>query len=504
METLIRSRPADGEPQSERLQQPHVDLAKTWWIITEVVQHHPSLRRYGDQRLELQARFAREAGDFASADAYDVHDIVLSSLKMLLGSMKRHQSMPPNQALIQGQDQSIWVEYPRFAPDAQSVLSGKVSKAILANGGQDQLNPAMLIPLGDTKTEFCYFRMFVNASVSTDDLDTDRVQFPAVISVLRPREEYKVKLSICSQTELLNVTVGSNPDTGPTWRDIAWKAKSCGINVQLRHGFNLNVELTEQDFRSLWNIVDHTNRVESNLRQRGDERLSARFTLRDFSYKDTSNKGVFPQERVPGCKLYVFEKFERSTEGTGKRVLHRGYRLVVVTNTKNRTLSCVHNETGTNQQPLNFEYMNDPADKAPGMILRFREETPDKKQKLCTMSMTFNDPKERNHLFGIFTSMNQSENEAVFAQVPLKSFSIESADPAEGFSQSGHDVLKRLQWLEAKALNQDPEAVGLESAPTVMSESLRIVCRHTAGIVSDRMNLGKTCFYLYISRLLVQ
>jgi hypothetical protein len=186
----------------------------------------------------------------------------------------------------------------------------------------------------------------------------------------------------------------------------------------------------------------------------------------------------------------VFQKFERSSEGTGRRKLHRGYRLVVVTNAKNRTLSCVNHEMGTNQEPMDFGYLTD-SDNAPGLTLKFKEETADKKKKLCTMTIFFNDPKERNHLFGTFTSMNQTQNEAVFAQVPLKAFSIESADAAGGFSQSGRDVLKRLQWMEAKALNMDPEATGLEAAPTVMSESLRIVCRHSAGIISDRMNLGR-------------
>lgn len=492
METLIRSRPKTGEPQPERLTQPHVDLAKTWWIVTQVVQSHPSLRRYGDQRIETQARFAREAGDIAAAEVYEAHDSVLSAMKMLFGSMRRHQSMPPTQALIQGQDQSIWVEYPQFAPDAHSVLAGTALKAALLNGAAPhQFNPTSLIPLGDTKTDFCYFRMFVNASLSTDDPNTDRVPLPAVISVLRSREGYGVKLSICSQTELINVMVGSNPDTGPTWRDVAWKAQTRGMNIQLRHGFNLKIELTEPDFRNLWSIVDHTNRVESNLRERSDERLSMKLTLRDFSYKDSTNPGAFPPDRVPACKVLVFEKFERSSDGTGRRKLHRGFRLVAVTNTKNRTLSCVAHEIGTKQEPMNFEYTSDPADKAPGFVLRFKEVLPDQKQRFCTMSMVFNDPKERNHLFGTLTSMNQGPEEAVFAQVPLKAFSIESADQAEGFSQSGKDVLKRLQWLEAKAMNQDPEAAGLEAAPTVMSESLRIMCRHSAGVVSDRMNLGK-------------
>jgi hypothetical protein len=86
--------------------------------------------------------------------------------------------------------------------------------------------------------------------------------------------------------------------------------------------------------------------------------------------------------------------------------------------------------------------------------------------------------------------MNIVQGEMTFAQVPLKSFHIESADQAEGFSQKGSRVLDKLQWQEAKVVNQDPEAAGLESAPTVMSESLRIVCRHSAGIIADRMNLG--------------
>ncbi|KAF2278944.1 uncharacterized protein EI97DRAFT_223932 [Westerdykella ornata] len=490
METLIRSRPK-GEPHQERLMQPHVDLAKAWWIVTEVLPNHTGLRKYGDQRMENQAALARDAGDHASADIYEAYDSILHNLKMLLGSMQRHQSMPPTQALIQGQDQAVWVEYPKFAPDAQSVLTGTASKSVLANGsGQRHPNPSMIMPLGDTKSDFCYFRMFANVSLSTDDPNSDRIPLPAVISVLRPKDDYRIKLTVCSQTELINIVVGSNPDGGPTWRDMSWRPKSRGLTIPLRHNFNLLIDLSEQDFRGLWSIVDHTNRVESNLREHTNERLSAKLYLRDVSYVDSSNPSAFPPGRVPGCKLLVFRKFERSSEGTGKRKLHRGYRLVVVTGTKVRTLSCVNHEMGTNQEPMNFEYTKDPADNAPGMTLRFKEEAADKRRKLCTLNMIFNDVKERNELFGTFTSMNQGEDEAVFAQVPLKGFSIESADPAEGFSQSGRAVLERFKWLEAKVLNQDPEAAGLESAPTVMSESLRIVCRHNAGIISDRMNLG--------------
>jgi hypothetical protein len=117
------------------------------------------------------------------------------------------------------------------------------------------------------------------------------------------------------------------------------------------------------------------------------------------------------------------------------------------------------------------------------------------------MRLVFGDSKERNHIFGLLTSLNIGEEEKEFAKVPLKAYNIESADPAEGFSQSGSNVLRTLQWVEAKAMNQDPEVVGLESAPTVMSESLRILVRHSAGVFSDRMNLGKLQWMWLVSLL---
>lgn len=489
METAIRSRPRSGEQPPERLIQGHVDLAKTWWILTEVFADHPRLVKYGDHQMDSQANAARTAGDEASAEVYDAYDAILAALKMLLGSMRRHQSMPPTQALIQGQQQDIWETYPKFTPDAASVLFHASAKLIISDGPQPRINPMRFMPVSDSKADFCYFRMFAQASMSTEDLNTDRAPFPVLVTVLRPREAFGVKLAISSQNELANIMVGPSADLGATWKDVSWRAKSQAFTLQLRHGFVLNVELLENDFRSLWNIVDHTNRVDSALRERSDERTACVMMLREGIYKDPTNPSVFPAEPVRGSKLLLFEKFDRSSEGTGKRKLHRGYRVVMVTHPRNRTVGFVAHEAGTRPEPLNFAYTAE-ADQAPSMVIRFKEEMSDKRTKVCTMRAVFNDGKERNHIFGLLTSLNTGESEKMFAQVPLKAYNIESADPAEGFSQSGSNVLNRLSWVEAKTMNQDPDVFGLESAPTVMSESLRILCRHSAGVFSDRMNLG--------------
>jgi hypothetical protein len=452
MEAQIRNQSKDSESQSERLTQAHVDLAKVMWIIEDVLPNHPGIRQYGGT-LEAQLDLAKKSGDGASAEAFEIQAAILHYLRQLMGSIKKHQSMPPTQALIQGQDQSIWVEYPQFAPDAASVLQAGIPKPDV----QPAWGLSSFIPLADTKSDFCYFRMFVKASMTTDDSNTDRVPMTAVISVLRPKDQYQVKLAICSQSELINIILGPGTDNGPTWDEVNWKKQSNQISIHLRHGFTITLELSENDWRSLFSIVDHTNRVQTDLREKRDERIACKLQLREAS--------------------------------SGKRKLHRGYRMVLATPKQSKQMSLINHELGTKQAPMNFEYVTE-ADNAPAMRLHFREETPDKKARTCTVHLVFQEAKDRNSLFGTLTSMNIAPGEMAFAQVPLKAYHIESADQAEGFSQQGSRVLDKLQWQEAKVINQDAEAAGLESAPVVLSESLRIVCRHSAGIIADRMNLG--------------
>ncbi|KAJ9636402.1 hypothetical protein H2199_008077 [Coniosporium tulheliwenetii] len=494
MEVLIRNRPrgSDGRPVSssreQLLTQPHVDLAKNWWIVTELLPMHPSTSNYASVPIASQASAARSNGDNALTAVFEARDIILANLKALLASMSRNQVMPPYQSLIQGQDQSIWVKYPSFAPDVQAVLSGNATKSLTVGPTTRNINPVACMPLADTKTDFCYGRLFVQASLATEDQDSDRVSLPCVLSILRGRNDWALKVSICSQTTLVNVLVQGNNDAGPTWDDVQWKTKTRGMYVRLPRGFTLSVDFSEKDFRQLRGIEDYTRKVEASLLPLADEKVVHEVTLRDFQYSDSSNPQAFPAERIQRCRVRVFEKSEMLAEGTGQRRMHRGYRFHVVTSPKLKTLSYVTHELGRDQKPIGFELRSSPSSdgaSAPAMVLRFKEET-----RQCNAFLTFSDPNERDQLYAVLNGMNLTPDETVFAQVPLKSLSIEAADQAEGFNQFGHDALRTFTWQDLKVINHDADDASGDFARTVLSEQLRIVARHSAGSLTDRLNLS--------------
>lgn len=487
LEIMIRARSRDQSPDfrsSPKLTQAHVDLAKAWWIVSEVIPSHPGVKRYGEAAIGFQYSLARDAGDMATAEIYEAYDSVMGNIKALLSSMKKHGVMPPEQALIQGQDQNIWIEYPNFASDVAAVLSGDMSKSLVVDRPKQAPNPAYVLPLGDTRRDFCYGRMFVQVSMTTDDAESDRVSLPCVLNILRSREDWGVKIAICSQNELVTLLVGNDHRYGPTWDDVQWKSRARGMYIQLNRGYTLNVELQEADYRQLWNIYDYTRKIEASLAPHEDERIVHDITVAEFKYTEPANPQAFPAERIKRCRIRIFEDFDEILEGTGQRRFHRSYRLLVVTSPKIKTLSSV-THTFDCENPIIFELRDD--GNVPAMILRVSEP-----QKQATMLMVFNDGKDRSILFACLNGMKIGSNETVFAQVPLKSVVITKPDEATLGPESGEGgVMNRLHWQDVKVLNSDPEKGSSEVPRTVLSEHLRIIARHSAGSITDWMNLGE-------------
>jgi hypothetical protein len=491
IETIVRNRPrsADGRSDAihgqELLSQPHVDLAKTWWILTEVLPVHPGLRPsnasdYGDRSTEAQS-----VGDSAGAELFESCDILMVNLKSVLASMKRNGVMPPTHALIQGQDQTIWIKYPDLAPALHPVLSGTSGRSLTEGGNIQQFSPLTVLAVADTKMDFSYNRCFVNTLLGTDDPDIERIPLPAIVSVMRERNDWHPKVTICTQRELVTICIQGDRRRGPSWQDVKWSESNRSLFVGLPHGYSLTVQLNEPDFRQLFNLYNHTFRVQSSLLPLANERVVYETSLADFQYRDSRQPGAFPPERVKRCRIRIFAKTETKNEGTGERKIYRGFRILAVTSPKNRVLGSASHEVGM-RYPTLVAATQDPANpNLPALTLYVQED-----RRQCSLLMVFNNEQDNRMLLDTLNSFVLLQGESQVSAVRLKAFNIESADQAEAFSASPRNPLARMRWHEILTLSKDPDTPVSGFDSLAPSESLRIVAQAAEGTLTDRIDTG--------------
>jgi hypothetical protein len=463
------------------LTQPHVDLAKTWWILTDPLDPH-------DVPDEVSPQSASSTN--ANSDLILKQSVVAlrSHIKSLTLSMSRSQLMPPPASLIQGQDTSIWLEYPRFTPDAVAVLGGQASRSYVVEKQQSSLSPLEALPLGDMRDVFCYGRFPVEVSLRTDQADTDRMVLPCTLSMLRGKRDFLTSIVVASQSELVSVKVAprSEEERGLTWHDVSWKASSLSMIIRLPHGFDLTVRMQERDFRSLWNLVEYARKVEHNLRTEPDEKLVHEARLAELQYADSSNANAFPPDKIRRCTALVFERTATISAGGGERKMHRGYRLLLFTDPDHKSLASASHEV-CRKSPLFFEFITDAAAHGmAAMVVRIREDT-----RQCRILLVFPDIGTRQNFYDVLNGLIVGPDETIVGKMNLASMNIEPAAQTEGFTQSPHPALRMLQWQKlgvTNAMTDDPHD---HDSRTVASESLRVVARHATGCITDRLNLSK-------------
>ncbi|KAK3725978.1 hypothetical protein LTR37_000126 [Vermiconidia calcicola] len=477
-----RPRSSDGPPR-ELLTQPHVDLAKTWWILSDPLDELNSSEATSPQSPS-------SAGGYLEASARHSITMLRSHIKSLSLSMTRNQLMPPPASLIQGRDTTIWLEYPRFTANAAAVLGGTASKSVIADTSRQAMQPLEALPLGDTQEAFCYGRFQVEVSMSTDEAETDRIVLPCMLTMARGKRDFLSTIVVASQSELVNIRVAPRPggERGLTWHDVSWKASSHGLIIRLPHGYDMMIRMQERDFRSLWNLVEYSRKVEHSLRTEQNEKLVNETHLAEVQYADSSNANAFPSEKLRGALAVVFERtIPVSSGGGGERKAHRGYRLLLVTDPKHKSLASASHEVLGNG-PLLYEFITDSAANGmAAMVVRIREE-----KRQCRMLLVFPDAGARQSFYDVLNGLSVAPDETIMARLNLSSMNIEPTTQAEGFAQSGHPALQALQWQKLGITNGALEEDLQSRVPrTVESERLRLVARHATGCVTDRLNLGK-------------
>ena len=489
LESAVRSRPRNASaPTSENDSSHHhiqaqVNLAKAWWIIQHIVPQHPQVRQYGNMSLSSILALVNNIGDHTIASLIETHKSLLAHLRALALSLKRNNLLPSLQgiSLPQGLDTSIWVKYPNFAPDVSTMLSRNAANSMLARAPDSEVDIGKMIPLGDTSSYYCYGRMFVDVRLNSGDDDMPEYALPCILSIIRHQSDRAVKAVVTSQNELIGIVIQGDKKRGPTWQEINWQVKLCTMRLQLPRGFEITVHFQDQDFKTLWNIVEYTRKIEESRQEKPGESLIFESVLKVFHYMDPGTPKSFPPEPSKHCRLRLFEKNVAITEGTGERSAHRGFRLHLVTSSKVKTLSSI-NHVLAGERPIIFSYLRGD-DGGPALLLQVTEA-----KRRRTMVLTFHEASERTEMHKKLAGVAVRSDEVEATSIPLHRFSLSAINPVA--TTKGFEALDNFRWDSLRAINANTTVVDIEYGATVLSEHLRICMDSPSGTVTDRVNLG--------------
>ncbi|KAI9773173.1 MAG: hypothetical protein M1840_008294 [Geoglossum simile] len=491
LEAAIRNRPTVGDNQAQhpsQLQKPHqayVNLAKAWWIVKYVAPQNSEVTSYGNSGVGSLIAVVRGRGNENLASTMEMHQSIVANLRALAMSMKKNYFLPPDQEqapLAAGIDTSIWIKYPSFTADVCGLLSGSISKSLLLQAPTQSPSLIDSMPLSDTKRDFCYGRMFVDILLADEGNEAPDIRLPCVLSLLRDRTDWQLKTAISSQNGLVNICV--QPGNKPSWDDVRWRARQNAMLVKLPRGFTLNIYFKEKDFKNFWGIYEYTQKVEGSMQPAPDENLLVEDTVKCFQYSDSEpNSKVFPSQLMKRCRVRLFEKKRTLSEGTGTRKQHQGYRFLVVTSPKTKTLSSIDRELGRQSAIMVSFCLGDEG--SPALLLKVRENERD-----CSMILTFHEESNRAFFYTSLTGVNIQTNETVYADIPLKGLYIEQRSQIDSFSQSARDILGKMEWQRLRVINKDPDDPDHEHAKTILSENLRLCADSNSGCVTDRVNIG--------------
>lgn len=467
LETSIRERPNSPQSQMQNdidRQQSYTNLAKGYWLCEEII---PEI-----SKIQCTS---------ADTEILEVSQNLVSALKKLAMSMQRNGLLPPEEAFLpQTIDKSIWLEYPPLSQDMIALLSGNWGSGMSAM--QHPLSTLHLLdafPLSDTPENFSYGRVMADVYLMEQGREAQRFYFPSMLSMVRPQKHTGLVFVIASQNGNLQLAIQENKNAGPVWDDVRWRGETCALDVRLPRGFMLVVQLTQQDYRTLWNMYDFGAKVKSTLYPRKDELVVFRNTLRSFQYIDADAQSrAFPKEAVPQCDVALFEKIFKENGPQGLRNWHRGFRVAVVTGPKTRTLSGVHHSY-VPYMPVQFGFFRTEGD-APALSLRFENG-----HQRGRMVLTFSEEKERLHFHSLLTGTSLNHDERIFADAPLKGFTLSQSlrEPL------GMAPFSRMPWKAARVVNEEFGPSG-EQPPTVLGDKLKVVLEYQNGTIADRVNVG--------------
>ncbi|KAL9127535.1 MAG: hypothetical protein Q9217_003603 [Psora testacea] len=481
LESAVRSKPRSADIQDfsgptdigADLKQAYLDLAKAWWIVKDITPYHPHVGQFGNTSMLSMVPIIRSFGDPDLAYYVETHVSLVANMRALAMSMKRNGRLPPETFEIQRLDARVLFESPCLPSDVSEALS-------FPKYGSRRGAAVSLIPLGDTEDHFTFNRTFGVGSLTSRHHSWDTILMPCIVSILRAKDSLNLSALISSQDGSLDIRIGpeKTKGIGLGWKDVHWG--NPGIYVAISPGIDLCVQTTESDFKALWNICDYTRKVQKDSQGREGEELMFEAGLQDFQcLQSTRHPSSFPPNPVKACRVKLFAMTQMLSDGSSRRRIHTGHRLMVTTPAQAKSLCSVSQVYGDGM-PTIFGFGRRGG--APKLALR----VPNSSQLI----LTFENWDVLDLFYNTFTQRQTSKDEARSASLALQDFNISLVPNEDHPSGQSTPCLPDHRWQQVKVISRGRGNYHQPSTPSERSQSLRIIAQCEQGILTDRINLA--------------
>lgn len=473
LENAVRSKPrndaVDERNQTSitrQLKQAYVDLAKAWWIVSQMIPERcPEVRELQHEGSVPASAVIQHFVNAKNAEPVQVHLSITSNLRALCMSMKKNGRMPPYDLELQGLDARIFLTYQNLSPSAARLLSHSVESTAF-----------FPIPVTDTESYFNYGRIFVDVVVDQAKVES-QIRIACLLSILRFKKSRDITIVVASQDSQVNFVIQPDVTQGFSWQEVRWDIQKRCMDLNLRADIGVHIQFAEGDFKTLWGIHDHSRAVQKASRSTRTELLVFEDILPSCQWFEQGNTAAqFPAGPIEGCTVRLFECFAVLKESLSERKVHNGFRLVVVTPPKVKKLGCVSLNLGK-QIPIVFSYLRD-GQGASAMLLKTSKSSRDP-----YVVISFHESAKRDELFSVLSGTAMASNEQSSATLGLGGLSVDAHT-----GEPSADLARALERFNARGL----KLFRPRSQPTHHSDlNLRIWIEGDTGCFTDRMNLGQ-------------
>ena len=459
LESAVRRKPSgmtsanaaiDGDP----LKQAYVNLAKAWWVLKYVTPNLPEIRRFGSASLSSMVVAIKSFSDQPLSELVGVQLNIRTNMRALTTSMNRNGMLPPDDLQMQGLDLQLFVKTPAFPSEMAVLMVNNVLHSPLQSK-KCIADPFFPILVGDTTRHFCFGKMFVDLCLDYRDDATSSVHIHCVVSILRERTDWAVKVAIASQDGQVSLVIQSDEHGGLHWHDVHWNIPLHTMQFRPAEDLGIRIKFSEKDFKTIWGICDYTQQIRKEYSGRRGEEVLCERELPTIQCFDSAS---FPAEPMKGCRVRLFEKRQENAQYKA----HNGYRLMVTTHPGNKTLSKANYELGKDIPLLFSTHQNNSGNT---LLLRVPSS--------LGVSLTFREASDVGLFRSILAGISVSEDDQCSASLQLHDFAINLvSNDQDAACANASRCISDLRWQKLRVVNGHlpPNGHNLQSDLRILAE----------------------------------